>query len=497
MIKRIWSKGNRRLYDRAIGLFNQGHYRQAIPLFQKIITDTTSGGLSYRLASFYCAQAHYDLGRILFSMGNYLGALSEFEQALRIDPERSRVYEYMGHCHEKIGARENSPDLYRRIAEINPYNYPPGLKIIAAFHRLGIWDRVEDACRRRLRQYPHHADLHYTLGLTYLGTGKPMLAIPSFEQAVAINPHYWPARIKLGTAYANTGAPDKAAAQFSLLLEKFPDYVDLYHHLGSVHSGSTSGDQTAALEWFQKALSANPGFSAARIKLAMLLFSSGRHPEGIRLLREGSRVYPDDRSLRLLLEYFDKTGRVRESETRDNGTAEALLHQTIGTYGQNLAAAPNVVEMLMLTEPIEDENLPGLLDQVIEAVRCAAHLYTRYPDFQFGIGSLHYRAGKLAEAETAFREALQLNPTYTRARIMLFNTLKTAGKSRSALEIGDLLLNRQVGYPDFLLSFGELCFRLKDYDKAGNLFKRALERNPGDEKARRLMQQLLEKKKEP
>ncbi len=496
MIKRMWSTGKSRLYDRAIGLFNQGRYRQAIRLFQKIIADSAgSGGLRFRLASFYCAQAYCDLGRILFAMGNYLGALQEFKQVLRIDPERTQVYEYMGRCYEKIGAQDNARKVYGRIAEMNPWNQPARLKVVSAFHRLGIWDRVEAACLKHLQQYPLHADLHYTLGLTYLGTGKPLLAISALEQAVAINPEYWPARIRLGATYAAADEPEKADRQFSLILERFPEYVDLYHHLGVVHAGRKK-DLGAALKWFQKAVSENPNFTDARIKLAVLLCAAGHNLEGIRILREGNRLDPEDESLALLLEFFEKGRSLSVSESEENGAVEELLAQTIGAFGKNLVVAPSVVEMLMLTRPIEDENLPRLLEQVIEAVQCAAHLYARYPDFQWSIGSLHYRAGKLEQAETAFREALLLNPTYTRAQIMLFKTLKAAGKTQAALEVGDILVDQRVLYPDFLRSFGELCFRTKAYQKAEGLFRKTLELRPDDDQAHIFLKQLLEKNRD-
>ncbi len=492
MIKKIWSKGESRFYEKAIGLFNQGQYRLAIRLFKKMLVEFAgSRSVKYRLAMFYCAQSYYELGKILFAMGNYLGALQEFEEVLRIDPERTEIYECLGRCYEKIGARPAALKIYNRMADFNPYRCPAELKMISAFHRLGIYDRIEAACIQRLEQFPQHADLHFILGLTYLGMGKPIHAIPALEKAVIINPAYWSARIRLGAAYTLTDELNRAETEFSMILGKYPDYVDLYHHLGIIHAGRKQDPQTA-MQWFQKALSGNPNFSDARIKLVIMLCATGRFQEAVAVLKEGLRLNPENSSLALLLAYFQRGTQYPHTKTLPNGAAEELIAQTITGFGKNLVAVPSISEMLMLTRPVEDMHLPGLLAELVHAFQEPGHLYARYPDFHWGMGSLHYRVGHLEEAEKAFRLALELNPGYTRARLMLFNTLKTAGKIQPALEAGNILLDQQIDYPDLLCGLGELYLKIKSRDKAEELFKRTLEHKPDFSRARIFLKQLLE-----
>lgn len=500
MTHRMWPKRKSKIYDKAMRLFNQGQYRQAIPLFHQVMTASSeTRGMRYRLASFYCAQSYFELGMVLYAMGNYNGAMREFEQVLRVDPERARAYEYIGHCAEKVGAGEDALEVYCRISDVKPFDYPARLKIVSAFHRLGIWERVEAACLERIQNNPDHADIYYMLGLTYLGTGRPYQAIKAFEEAVTINPQYWSARLRLGAAYATAGKRESAGGQFSMMLEQFPDYIDLYHHLGVVQADRPDASNCryeTSLKLFRRALSGNPQYVDARIKQALMLCAAGHFNQGIQTLREGRRINPEEPSLALLLDFFEKNRAATEIENAEKRTLEALLTETVGAFGRNLPAAPSVVEMLLLIRPIEDANLPVLLSSVIEVVKCAAHLYDAFPDFHYSLGFLQYRAHSLDAAEASFNKALSLNPSYKQAKIMLFNTLKTAEKKKLALDAGNELFAGGLDYPDFLLAFGKLSLDMKRYAQAERSFKKLLERKPDDADGHALLKQVLDKKKD-
>jgi len=60
----------------------------------------------------------------------------------------------------------------------------------------------------------------------------------------------------------------------------------------------------------------------------------------------------------------------------------------------------------------------------------------RQPESGFGkflLGSIDLREGRLQEAETALREAIQLSPTMTQARLQLVNLLLQGNRKQDAI----------------------------------------------------------------
>jgi predicted Zn-dependent protease len=76
------------------------------------------------------------------------------------------------------------------------------------------------------------------------------------------------------------------------------------------------------------------------------------------------------------------------------------------------------------------------MNQVPDAQRFLDEGFRRQPDSalgQFLLGSLNLRAGKMAEAEHALRQAVQLNPGMAQPRLQLVNVYLHQGRKQDAL----------------------------------------------------------------
>ena len=73
---------NRPSYERGIRLFDQGRYGEAIEEFERVLETSGDDALSRRLALFYSAEAHVNLGAIYEGKGNVERAVEELEAAL-------------------------------------------------------------------------------------------------------------------------------------------------------------------------------------------------------------------------------------------------------------------------------------------------------------------------------------------------------------------------------------------------------------------------------
>jgi predicted Zn-dependent protease len=81
-------------------------------------------------------------------------------------------------------------------------------------------------------------------------------------------------------------------------------------------------------------------------------------------------------------------------------------------------------------------NVCTVTNQLPDARHFLEEGLRRQPESGFGkflLGSLDLREGRLKEAETALREAIQLSPTMTQARLQLVNLLLQGNRKQDAI----------------------------------------------------------------
>src|SRR3989441_425900 len=111
------------------------------------------------------AQAHYYLGAALFELDNGVDeALVEHHEALRLQPDLAQAHHALGKALDDQGKRDAAVDEYREAVRIDP-NYGPA---------------------------------HYNLGLALKEQGKLVEAIAEYREALRVNPHHAEAYNNLG-----------------------------------------------------------------------------------------------------------------------------------------------------------------------------------------------------------------------------------------------------------------------------------------------------------
>lgn len=479
-------------YKKAITFFNKGMYLESIALFNQIIQCNPSNKrLHYHLAFHYCTQAHYCLGMLFFATGNYPDAVSAFEKAIAMNPDRVEIYEYLGVCYNNVGKYDQALDAFAHVATMDPSHYPTRLKLAVAFRNLGLWERARATCQEVVQSYPNYADAHYFLGLIFLGMNDPQPAVHAFEKALSINSGFWNARIKLGISQAFLGQTDKAVAEISSVVKQFPDYIDLQYLLGVIYSSRKDID--TAVHCFQKILSQKPEYPEARIKLSILLWEKGQYAQARALIKKGTIVSKNDRALTTVLKHYDKLlGTVAEKKLNlpvENVKDDEIIKKALADISKNISIVPNYSEMLTVTSQLPDEN-PRLLFDIIEVVKESVDRHRAYPDYHCSLGALYFKVRNYGDAATAFRKAIEINPDYINAHLLLFFCLKADKEYRSAVDAAAYLSEKNVPYPDFYCALGEIFLKLDELENAKASLARALSINPNYLKAQVLMDKL-------
>jgi len=141
-------------------LFHDGKTAEAIAEYRAAVREAPSAG------------AHSNLGAALLAAGKLPEAMTENEEAIRLDPD-------MLNAHYNLGS------IYLRMAE--PEEAVPEF-------------------RAALKIDPNHARSYYMLGQALLATGHMVEAISQMEMAVELDPRQADARAALAGLLANTGS---------------------------------------------------------------------------------------------------------------------------------------------------------------------------------------------------------------------------------------------------------------------------------------------------
>ena len=306
--------------------------------------------------------AYLGLGRIEFEAGRFERAIEHFTRALDGQPEGSAIHHRIGLALRRLGRREEAADHLARNQQI-PVSYADPL--YSAMQALNV-------SRRAL----------FARGTEAIRTGNPELALVAFEAALR-------------------ALPDDPETLFNVAMA----LIDL-------------GDKPAAEERLREAIALDPEYREPRFNLALMLAERNDMEEAERHFRRATEIDPDDLDART--RWGDALARLgRTDDAIEVLTAVLAVDAALPAAQLALGAARQAEGNV--------EAARKALNRVLEAA----------PGAPRERSEAHYRLAALLEAEAAetigrrpagdddaeaeshLREALELDPDFAEAHVLL------------------------------------------------------------------------------
>jgi tetratricopeptide (TPR) repeat protein len=284
------------------------------------------------------------------------------------------------------------------------------------------------------------------------------------------------------------------------VINRSPKFADVHYLIGLVFEHEH--DLENAARSLEQAISINPSYKNAGVKLATVYIKMERFQEALDTFQATAKQAADDPGLKLAVDMIRKRLEKTSPDPAEIGRAlEEVLGDTGSISGTIEAACcqidilPHFKEMISLVNAVGNtrEALP-ITQVLVSHFEDHVNTHPTYPDLRHSLGILYLRLNRLNEAAGAFKEAVRLNPNYIKARIDLLKTLKRIGDIDQALVHGEFVLSKGIKYPDVFVTIGELEYARQRYDNALAHAENALAAKPTYAAAYYLTGQVLEQK---
>jgi len=170
---------------------------------------------------------HQALAEAYESQGSYDAAISEYRQALAVDPHRLGIHYRIGRT---LMARSqqttSSSDMVDALNEfqdelqVNPSNANAAYEIAESFRNAGQLNEAQKFFDRALNYFPDFQEAQLGLGAVLTSLQKPVEALPHLQKAVKLNSQdevAWYRLSQVQGMLGNTGEHVKAFAEFQRL----------------------------------------------------------------------------------------------------------------------------------------------------------------------------------------------------------------------------------------------------------------------------------------
>lgn len=224
------------------------------------------------------------------------------------------------------------------------------------------------------------------------------------------------------------------------------------------------GRPSEALADYRAALERDPGAIVVLVGYGEALNAVGQHVEAARVLRLALRIEPFDAGTRVAL----------ATAEFGLGRAPAALDELDSALGLDPGCLP---ALTMLTQHYLSAGCP---DDAVAAAQRAAAARPRSAALHALLGSTLDQAGRAAEAEQAFRRAVELDGGDARARYGLGVVLFRQGKYDAAIEQYQAAVAADASLAHYWNNLGCALLELQRDGDAARAFRQALTLDPRD-----------------
>ncbi len=230
------------VFNMGLTHFRKKEFTEAVDYFGKTLEINPEHKTAYAAIK-NVAKNYFNQGNQSYKRGDLEGALSSYEEVLKVDNTFYQAYYQIGVIQSKMGDKELAVSSYEEALNVNPQFYKG----------------------------------YFALGLAKNGMNDTNGAISALQSAVDINPGYDKAYGAMGDIYINAKNYDKAKQVLNIAITVNPNYSKGHANLGIIYVEEK--DWEAAVTSLQMAVALNEQDAMSYFRLAGAQNSTGNCEE--------------------------------------------------------------------------------------------------------------------------------------------------------------------------------------------------------------------------
>lgn len=232
-------------------------------------------------------------------MGMNDGAISLFEEALKLNPKSARIMHAIGEIYEKMGMEEKALTYYEDAYRINPMYIKVQQSMGDLYIKKGNIDKAMKIIEKIAVISPNSPKRQIQLGKIYLLKGDAEKAEKAFKTAINLEYSNADLHTEIGEIYLNAGHDEMAAKAFKSSLN-VTENIYVYNRLGIALR--KNGKNLEAVEEYKKALKIAPKDEALHYNLGKALLEAKKHGEAISSFKKALDIDPNFNECKEMLE---------------------------------------------------------------------------------------------------------------------------------------------------------------------------------------------------
>ncbi len=247
-------------------------------------------GLQYVQAVPDSYEGWFNLGVALKQKGKPQEAIIAYEEAIKVRPDGAEAFGNLAIVHHENEEFEQARQAYERALEIEPSHSGTLWNLALLYHRTGNLESAEKCYARLVKAQPDREDAWLTLGYLLVERGDYLGAIEALEK-IATKPHArFDGEVNLAIAYWRAGQNAAAKALIEKGLTERPNAVEFLRILAVMAVEEADQDEAVKLE--ARLTEAGEIWPELSYNAGVLLQKVDRHGEAVQAFERASKAKP-------------------------------------------------------------------------------------------------------------------------------------------------------------------------------------------------------------
>jgi type IV pilus assembly protein PilF len=176
---------------------------------------------------------HYQMGLSYLGENNVTGALVEFTEAEKINPDDAELLNYLGMAYFRKNKYDIAEQKYLKALKLRPTYSEVRNNLGVNYLEMKRWDDAVQQLKMVTEDifYQKQDAAINNLGLAYLGKGDYQQALSVFRSAIVAYPRDPGVRLNMGRVYFAFDKLDLAIGEYRKAVELNREYANAYYHL--------------------------------------------------------------------------------------------------------------------------------------------------------------------------------------------------------------------------------------------------------------------------